>query len=91
MTGRDATLEDIMGPTAVVRLDGDRPELFRHPEDGRVVAFDDATDAFAFAVSLELASRSSAGCVNCPDGETVHILAPGVTASDLMRPIEEAA
>ena len=91
MTGSDATLEADMGPTAVVQLAGAHLELVRHPEDGQVVAFDDAADAFAFAVSLELARGSSAGCVDCPDGETVHILAPGVSAFDLMRPIEEAA
>jgi len=80
-----------MSPTAVVRLSGQRLELFRHPADGRVVAFDDADDAFAFAVSLEVASGASAGTVEAPAGEIVHVLASGVTALDLTREIPEAA
>lgn len=80
-----------MGPTAVVQLAGAHLELVRHPDDGRVVAFDDADDAFVFAVSLELARGSSAGTVDAPRDETVHVLAPGITAFDLMRPMEEAA
>ena len=80
-----------MGPTVVVQLAGTHLELFRHPEDGLVVAFEDADDAFAFAVSLELARGTSAGCVDCPEGETVHILGRGTSALDLMRPMEEAA
>ncbi|MEA2496669.1 MAG: hypothetical protein QOJ29_4580 [Thermoleophilaceae bacterium] len=91
MTGRDETLEDVMSPTAVVRLAGERLELFRHPVDGRVIAFDDSDAAFAFAVSLEIAGAPSAGAVEAPFGELLHMLAPGVTAFDLTGPIEEAA
>ena len=91
MTGSDETLEDVMSPTAVVRLSGQRLELFRHPADGRVVAFDDADDAFAFAVSLELTGGGSAGTVEAPAGELVHMLDHGITAFDLTREIPEAA
>ena len=65
--------------------------MVRHPLDGRVVAFDDANDAFAFAVSLEIAGAASAGTVAVPRGEPVHMLDPGVTAFDLAGPMVEAA
>ena len=80
-----------MSPTAVVQFDGKQLQLVRHPEDGRVLAFDDPDDAFAFAVSLEFGGAASAGTVAAPDGELVHLLDPGVTAADLTRPIQEAA
>lgn len=80
-----------MSPTAVVQLAGQRLELVRHPLDGRVIAFDSADDAFAFAVSLEIAGASSAGTVEAPAGELVHLLGPGVSALDLTRPMEQAA
>ena len=80
-----------MSPTAVVQLAGDHLELVRHPHDGQVVAFADADDAFAFAVSLELAGATSAGTVAAPGGEVLHMLAPGVTAFDLTTPMERAA
>lgn len=79
-----------MGPTAVVQLTDRRLELVRHPADGRIVAFDDAVDAFAFAVSLELAGGRSAGTVEAPSGP-VHILDPGVTVFDLEGPIGRVA
>ncbi len=72
-----------MSPTAVVQLDGRRLQLYRHPADGRVIAFADAEDAFAFAVSVELAGGVSAGTVAAPAGELVHMLDHGVTAFDL--------
>lgn len=81
----------VMSPTAVVQLAGRRLELVRHPRDGQVIAFDSADDAFAFAVSLELAGVASAGTVGVPDGEPLHMLAPGVTAFDLTAPMEAAA
>ena len=80
-----------MNPTAVVQLTGQRLELVRHPLDGRVVAFDDSEDAFAFAVSLEIAGTPSAGTVAAPDGEPIHLLDPGVTAFDLEGQMEQAA
>jgi hypothetical protein len=91
MTGSDETLEDVVSPTAVVQLSGQRLELFRHPDDGRVVAFADCDAAFAFAVSLELAGAASAGCVGAPASELLHMLDPGVTAFDLKGRMEEAA
>jgi hypothetical protein len=91
MTGSDETFGGVMGATAVVQLDGTRLRLVRHPVDGRVVAFENSDDAFAFAVSLEFCGAASAGTVAAPEHETIHLLAPGVTASDLMRPMEEAA
>ena len=92
MTGPDETLGGVMSPTAVVQLDGMRwLQLVRHPVDGRVLAFENPDDAFAFAVSLEFAGAASAGTVAAPEHEPVHLLAPGVTAGDLMRPMEEAA
>jgi len=91
MTGSDARLEDVMSPTAVVQLSGRRLELYRHPGDGRVVAFADSEDAFAFAISLEIAGAPSAGTVGAPDDELLHMLDPGVTAFDLMRQLERAA
>jgi hypothetical protein len=91
MTGSDATLEDVMGPIAVVQLAGERLELFRHPVDGRVVAFADSDAAFAFAVSLEIAGAASAGTVEAPFGERLHMLPNGATAFDLTGSIEEAA
>ena len=80
-----------MSPTAVVQLTGQRLELVRHPHDGHVIAFDNADDAFAFAVSLEIAGATSAGTVEAPTGEHVHVLAPGMTAFDLEKRMEHAA
>jgi uncharacterized protein GlcG (DUF336 family) len=80
-----------MSPTAVVQLTGQRLELVRHPHDGHVVAFDSADDAFAFAVSLEIAGAASAGTIDAPAGELVHTLDPGATAFDLTGRMEEAA
>ena len=57
-----------MSPSAVVQLSGQQLELVRHPLDGRVLVFADSDDAFAFAVSLELAGGSSAGTVQAPAG-----------------------
>jgi hypothetical protein len=79
------------GLTAVVRLNGSRLQLVRHPVDGRVVAFDDADAAFAFAVSLEIAGAKSAGTVAAPEGQPVHMLSRGVSAADLTMPMEVAA
>ena len=80
-----------MGPTAVVQLSGRHLELVRHPADGRVVAFAHPDDAFAFAVSLELAGAASAGTVAAPGSELIHMLEPGVTAFDLPGSLEQAA
>jgi hypothetical protein len=80
-----------VGLTAVVRLNGGRLQLIRHPADGRVVAFEDADAAFAFAVSLEIAGAESAGTVAAPAGQPVHMLQPGVSAADLTAPMEVAA
>ena len=60
--------------TAVVQLASGQLQLVRHPADGRVVAFDSADDAFAFAVSLEIAGAEAAGTVAAPDGP-LHMLA----------------
>jgi hypothetical protein len=79
------------GLTAVVRLNGSRLQLVRHPVDGRVVAFDDAHAAFAFAVSLEIAGAKSAGTVAAPEGQPIHVLPHGVSAADLQMPMEVAA
>jgi hypothetical protein len=79
------------GLTAVVRLNGSRLQLVRHPVDGRVVAFDDADAAFAFAVSLEIAGAQSAGTVAAPEGQPIHMLPRGVSAADLTMPMEVAA
>jgi hypothetical protein len=79
-----------MSPTAVVRLSGQRLELVRHPRDGQVIAFESADDAFAFAVSLEIAGASSAGTVEAPAGQ-LHMLGHGSTAFDLDRRMEHAA
>jgi hypothetical protein len=81
----------VMSPTAVVQLTGRRLELVRHPLDGRVIAFDRADDAFAFAVSLEVAGAASAGTVAAPVGEAFPLLDPGMTASDLAARLERAA
>jgi hypothetical protein len=80
-----------MSPTAVVQLTGQRLELVRHPGDGQVIAFEDADAAFAFAVSLEIAGAASAGTVEVPAREPLHMLASGVTAFDLNGPMEKAA
>ncbi|HYZ27802.1 MAG TPA: hypothetical protein VE570_02010 [Thermoleophilaceae bacterium] len=80
-----------MSPTAVVQLAGQRLELVRHPHDGRVVAFECADDAFAFAVSLEINGTASAGTVAVPAGEEVHMLDPGITALDVSAAMEHAA
>jgi hypothetical protein len=77
--------------TAVVRLNGGRLQLVRHPADGRVVAFDDADAAFAFAVSLEIAGAESAGTVAAPAGQPVHMLQPGVSAADSIALMKVAA
>jgi hypothetical protein len=79
-----------MSPTAVVRLSGQRLELVRHPRDGQVIAFESADDAFAFAVSLEIAGAESAGTVAAPEGR-LHMLGHGVTAFDLDGRMEQAA
>lgn len=81
----------VAGLTAVVRLNGSRLQLVRHPVDGRVVAFDDADAAFAFAVSLEIAGAQSAGTVAAPDGQPIHMLPRGVSAADFPIPMEVAA
>src|SRR5207237_6638356 len=91
MTGSGEILEDVVSPTAVVQLAGQRLELVRHPGDGRVVAFSDADDAFAFAVSLEVAGAASAGAVAAPRHEALHMLGHGATASDLGGSAREAA
>lgn len=80
-----------MSPTAVIQLTAQRLELVRHPLDGQVIAFANADDAFAFAVSLEIAGAPSAGTVDAPAGEQLHLLAPGVTAFDLETRMEQAA
>jgi hypothetical protein len=80
-----------MSPTAVVQLAGQRLELVRHPLDGRIVAFDDADAAFAFAVSLELRGAASAGTVAVPAGEEIHMLDSGSAALDLATLVEHAA
>ena len=80
-----------MSPTAVVQLAGQRLELVRHPRDGQIIVFDNADDAFAFAVSLEVAGAASAGTVEAPAGEAVHLLPPGMTAFDLTNGMERAA
>jgi hypothetical protein len=80
-----------MSPTAVVQLAGRQLELVRHPLDGRIVAFDDADDAFAFAVSLEISGAASAGTVAAPAREAVHMLGAGSTAADLTRLVGQAA
>ena len=80
-----------MGPTAVVQLSGDRLELVRHPGDGRAIVFANADDAFAFALSLEIAGATSAGTIHAPEGIPVHMLDPGATARDLSGPVEQAA
>jgi hypothetical protein len=91
MTGSVERVEELMGPTAVVQLSGEQLELVRHPGDGHVVVFADADDAFAFALTVELAGATSAGTVGVPEGEPVHMLEPGVTAFDLTRAVEQAA
>jgi hypothetical protein len=91
MTGSVERVEELMGPTAVVQLAGERLELVRHPSDGHVVVFANADDAFAFALSLELAGTASAGTVHAPEGMPVHMLDPGAAASEVMRPMEQAA
>ena len=80
-----------MSPTAVVRLTGQRLELIRHPLDGQVVAFASADDAFAFAVSLEVAGAASTATVQAPASELLHMLQPGAKALDLTGQVEEAA
>jgi hypothetical protein len=89
MTSIDAHARD--GLTAVVRLDGNRLQLVRHPADNRIVAFDDADAAFAFAVSLELAGSASAGTIAAPGDEPVHMLAIGTTAADVIPATKVAA
>jgi hypothetical protein len=79
------------GLTAVVRLDAGRLQLVRHPADGRVVVFDDADAAFAFAVSLEIAGAESAGTVAAPADQPVHLLQPGVSAVDSIARMRVAA
>jgi hypothetical protein len=91
MTGLDETLESVMGPTAVVQFAGQRLQLYRHPADGRVVAFADPADAFQFAVSLEIAGAGCTSTVAAPEGELIHLLDPGITAFDLSGSWEQAA
>jgi len=76
--------------TAIVCLAEGKLQLVRHPADGQIVAFEDADDAFCFAVSLELAGTPSAGTVAAPDGESVHLLGHGATAAEL-EPIQRMA
>jgi hypothetical protein len=77
--------------TAIVRLDGDRLQLVRHPSNGRVIAFDDAQAAFAFAVSLEIAGAPCAGTVAIVDSDQIQVLPPSASAFDLITPTEMAA
>lgn len=90
----DALLQPALneeGLTAIVRLSGGRLQLVRHPEDGLVVAFDDADAAFCFAVSLELEGGESAGTVAAPAGVAFHVLTAGTTALDIATRMEAAA
>jgi hypothetical protein len=91
MTGSDEIVDALVSLTAVVQLHDQRLELVRHPADGRIVAFSDADDAFAFAVSLEVAGVASAGTVTAPRDEPLHMLDRGATAVDLSTPRWEAA
>jgi hypothetical protein len=70
--------------SSVVWLDNDRPELVRHPDTGRVVAFADAGTAFAASVALGVAGYSSPGTVTTPLDEVVHLIEDAVAASDLV-------
>jgi hypothetical protein len=70
------------GLVAIVRLTDGRLQLVRHPDDGLVVAFEDADAAFCFAVSLETAGAQSAGTVAAPRGVALHMLRPGTVAAD---------
>lgn len=79
------------GLTCVVHLSYGRLELARHPGDGRVIAFEDADDAFAFAVSMEVGGAMSAGTVAAPDHEMLHLVDRGTTALDLYSSLELAA
>jgi hypothetical protein len=81
----------LMDPTAIVQLSGAGLQLVRHPHDGRVVAFDDADAAFAFAVSLELTTGTPAGTVTAPEAELLHMLERGATAADLPARLDVAA
>jgi hypothetical protein len=71
MTASDETVEDVMTPTTVVELAGQRLQPVRHPRDGRIVPFTNGNDASAFAVSLEAAA--SAGTVIVPLDEPLHM------------------
>jgi hypothetical protein len=81
------------GAVAVVRVADGRLELMRHPDDGGVIAFEDAEAAFCFAVSLAIAGELSAATIGAPVGIPLHVLEPGASAADLLgREIEwEAA
>ena len=91
MTGWNETFRGMTAHTAVAQLAGQHLRLYRHPLDGRVVAFADPADALVFAVSLEIAGGGFASTVAAPTGEAVHLLDPGVTAFDLSGSWEQAA
>ena len=92
-SGADATLvgTPVNSTYSIACLDEGRLALLRHPADGRVVAFDDRDDAFAFAVSLELAGHQSAGTVQAPAGEPLHMVSVPAAEVELLAPTELAA
>src|SRR5436853_1468444 len=85
------TLPAVRPSYSIACLDGGRLTLLRHPADGRVVAFDDRDDAFAFAVSLELSGHESAGTVEAPAGEALHMVSLNSAELELLPPIGLAA
>lgn len=87
----DETLVPVRPSYSIACLDGGRLTLLRHPADGRVVAFDDRDDAFGFAVSLELTGHESAGTVEAPAGEALHMVSVTAAEVELLPPMELAA
>lgn len=74
--------------TAVACLDEDgRPALVKHPDSGRVVAFDSSDDAFCFVAALGLAGLQGVGTVAAPVDELLHVIGGEDEAADVVRQV----
>ena len=77
--------------TAIAYLDeAGRAALVKHPDSGRVVAFEASDDAYCFAVALGLAGVVSAGAVAAPPDALLHLIAADEEAADVVRQVAYA-
>ena len=74
--------------TAVAYLDENgRAALVKHPDSGRIVAFDASDDAFCFMAALGLAGLAGVGAVAAPVDELLHVVGSEEEATDIVRQV----